>query len=45
MYSFSCHESFGLETRQHQVLYYVNKINRSYSIVFIAYTKNEREKM
>lgn len=28
-----------------QVLYYVNKINRSYSIVFIAYTKNEMEKM
>lgn len=27
------------------VLYYVNKINRSYSIVFIAYAKNEMEKM
>lgn len=27
-----------------QVLYCVNKINRSYSVVFIAYTKNEMEK-
>lgn len=27
-----------------QVLYCVNKINRSYSVVFIAYTKSEMEK-
>lgn len=42
---FDVKKHLGWQPGNIHLLYYVNKINRSYGIVFIAYTKKKMEKM